>query len=93
MIRPQEKEFSMAGLTTESSDNEVLDAVDKFPNLLERPIVLHKKRAAIGRPLDLIVSLLHDWIRRVSNLLKLYSDADSLNAGGNVFPPVLLLRK
>jgi arsenate reductase len=60
MIRPQEKEFSMAGLTTESSDNEVLDAVAKFPNLLERPIVLHKKRAAIGRPLDLIVSLLHD---------------------------------
>jgi arsenate reductase len=60
MIRPKEKEFDQAGLSTESNDDEVLTAVAKFPKLLERPILVYKNRAAIGRPLDHIVSLLHD---------------------------------
>ncbi len=58
MIRSEEREFENAGLNSESSDDEVLDAVAKFPRLLERPIVLHKNKAAIGRPLDHVVSLL-----------------------------------
>jgi arsenate reductase len=60
MIRSKEKEYELARLTGESSNEEVLDAVAKFPKLLERPILLYKNRAAIGRPLDHIVSLLHD---------------------------------
>lgn len=59
MIRPKEKEFDLAGLSKNSSDDEVLTAVANFPRLLERPILVYKKRAAIGRPLDQIVSLLH----------------------------------
>ena len=60
MIRSTEAEFDKAGLSDESSDDDVLAAIEKFPRLLERPILLYKNRAAIGRPLDHIVSLLHD---------------------------------
>ncbi len=60
MIRAKEAEFDQAGLSNDSSDDDVLAAIEKFPRLLERPILLYKNRAAIGRPLDHIISLLHD---------------------------------
>lgn len=61
MIRPKEAEFKLAGLSKASSDQEVLQAIVEYPKLLERPILLiddEKPRAAIGRPLDLIIDLL-----------------------------------
>ena len=60
MIRSNEDEFDKAGLSDESSNDDVFAAIEKYPRLLERPILLYKNRAAIGRPLDHIVSLLHD---------------------------------
>lgn len=59
MVRSQENEYQLAGLSEQSTDDELLSAVEKFPKLLERPILVYGKRAAIGRNLDYIVSLLH----------------------------------
>ncbi|GAB55141.1 arsenate reductase [Glaciecola punicea ACAM 611] len=58
MIRDQEDEFSKAGLSETSKDDDVLAAIAKYPRLLERPIVVYKNRAAIGRNLDHVVALL-----------------------------------
>jgi arsenate reductase len=59
MIRPKEAEYKLAGLQKESGDDEILDAIAKYPKLLERPILHYGNKAAIGRPLDYIVALLH----------------------------------
>lgn len=60
MIRPKEAEYELANLSETSNDDEILAAIEKYPKLLERPILLYGDRGAIGRPLDLIVALLHD---------------------------------
>ena len=60
MIRPKEAEFALAGLTKTSSNEDILKAIVKFPKLLERPILLIDKKAAIGRPLENIESLVNE---------------------------------
>ena len=42
----------------ELSDQEILGAMAEFPNLIERPIVIHKGNAVIGRPPSLIKDIL-----------------------------------
>ena len=57
-MRTKEAAFSEAGLSGSSTDEELLAAVSKFPILMERPILMRGKRAAIGRPLEDIEALL-----------------------------------
>ena len=40
------------------SKNELIDAMLKFPRLIERPIVIKNGKAAIGRPLENIINIL-----------------------------------
>ena len=56
--RTWEKEFAQAGLTKESSDDEILKAMAKFPKLMERPIVYDERWAAIGRPEENIINFI-----------------------------------
>lgn len=42
----------------ELSDQEILGAMAEFPNLIERPIVIHNGKAVIGRPPSLIKDIL-----------------------------------
>jgi arsenate reductase len=58
MIRTKEPEFQQARLSEKSSDDEILEAVTRFPKLLERPIVLSDNRAVIGRPPERVLELL-----------------------------------
>ena len=55
MIRTKEKEFKEAGLSKDSENQQIFEAIAKYPKLLERPILSNDKDAAIGRPLENIV--------------------------------------
>ena len=57
-VRNKETTFSEAGLSGDSSDDELLDAVAAHPILMERPILVRGQRAAVGRPPEDVVALL-----------------------------------
>ncbi len=59
-VRSGESAFAQAGLSANSSDAEFAAAIESHPILLERPIVVHSGRAAIGRPLSKIMELFED---------------------------------
>lgn len=56
--RRKEKAFAEAGLSAESSADELLDAIAAQPILLERPILVHDGRAVVGRPTERLLELL-----------------------------------
>lgn len=56
-LRTKEDEFKALSLDTEN-DDEVIEAIIKFPKILERPILYDGKRAAIGRPPENILELI-----------------------------------
>jgi len=56
--RTKEKEFIQAGLTKNSSDEEILRAMAKFPKLMERPIIFDEKKAVVWRPEENIIEFL-----------------------------------
>ncbi len=55
--RKKEEAFKEAGLTKDSSDDEVLSAMVKYPKLIERPIVIKNKKAVLGRPPENVLNL------------------------------------
>lgn len=59
MMRTKEAEYKEQQLGNESlSDNDLLEAMVKTPKLIERPIVVNGKKAAIGRPPENVLSIL-----------------------------------
>lgn len=58
MLRVKEKEYKEAKLDKNASDEEVLQAIENFPKLLERPIFVKGNGAAIGRPIENIIAFL-----------------------------------
>ncbi len=58
-MRVNELEYETENLANESlTRNDLLEAIVKFPRLLERPIVVTETRAAIGRPPENVLTLL-----------------------------------
>ena len=59
LIRTFEKEYTEAELDNQSlSRAELIDALIKYPRLLQRPIVVKNGKAAIGRPPEKVIDIL-----------------------------------
>ncbi len=60
IVRVKEAAYGERGLSAESSEDEILDALAAEPRLLERPIALCAERAALGRPPENVLAVLDD---------------------------------
>ena len=59
LMRKGESEYKENGLDSESlSDDELIDAMIRFPKLIERPIVINNGKAVIGRPPEIVKTIL-----------------------------------
>ena len=58
MVRVKEEAFKDAGLSDDSSNYELLEAIAKYPRLLQRPIVVTDKGARICRPPEIVEKIL-----------------------------------
>jgi len=58
LLRPKEAAYKEAGLGPESSRDELLDAMVAHPILIERPVVITARGAALGRPPERVLSIL-----------------------------------
>ena len=59
LMRKGEQEYMDNNLSDESlSRDDLIEAMVKFPKLMERPIVVKNGKAAIGRPIQNIVDIL-----------------------------------
>ncbi|MED5388857.1 MAG: arsenate reductase (glutaredoxin) [Pseudomonadota bacterium] len=50
LIRRKEADYKTAGLSAQSSDDDVIAAMMQYPKLIERPIVVRGNKAVLGRP-------------------------------------------
>jgi|SaaInlV_100m_DNA_5_1039725.scaffolds.fasta_scaffold06141_6 arsenate reductase (glutaredoxin) len=59
LLRKGEAEYKSLGLSDPSlSDQQILDAMSKYPRLIERPIVVANDRAVLGRPPENVLDLI-----------------------------------
>ncbi len=58
MMRTKEAEFKAQGLSKNSDDDVLFAAMAQTPKLIERPIVLKDRKAAIGRPPEAVLDIL-----------------------------------
>ncbi|MDH5723562.1 MAG: arsenate reductase (glutaredoxin) [Alphaproteobacteria bacterium] len=58
MTRTKEPEFKESGLSKDSSNEDILKNIAKFPKLLERPVVITDKGARLGRPPENVKEIL-----------------------------------
>jgi arsenate reductase len=59
LMRSGEPEYRALGLDDENrSDQELIEAMVATPRLIERPIVLHDGKAALGRPPEAVLDIL-----------------------------------
>ena len=58
LLRRGEKVFKELGLTQQDGDQAIIEAMATHPILIERPIVVHGKKAVLGRPPENALMLL-----------------------------------
>ena len=58
ILRTKEDEYTACGLSPDSTETEILSAIEQNPILLERPIIVQGSRAVIGRPPEKVKKLL-----------------------------------
>lgn len=58
LVRTKEADFKAAGLSRDSTDEELISAMTAHPKLIERPVVIANGRAALGRPPEQVLEIL-----------------------------------
>ena len=59
IVRTAEKEFKENSLLEIMGDEDkILDAIEKFPKIMQRPIIIHGNKGVIGRPPENINKIL-----------------------------------
>lgn len=58
LMRTKEDEYKALNLKQETNEENLIDAMVQQPKLIERPIVVHNGKAAIGRPPENVLSIL-----------------------------------
>lgn len=58
LVRAAEADFQALNLPPDASDDTLLDLLARHPRLIERPLVLTDRGAAIGRPPEAVLRLL-----------------------------------
>ncbi|MDX1497997.1 MAG: arsenate reductase (glutaredoxin) [Salinisphaeraceae bacterium] len=58
LLRKKEADYKTAGLSSDSSEEEVINAMLECPKLIERPIVVKGEQAILGRPPENVYKLL-----------------------------------
>ena len=58
LLRKKEDAYAESGLTETSTATQIIAAIVSNPKILERPIVVHGDRAALGRPPENILKIL-----------------------------------
>lgn len=58
LVRIKESEWIENFKDKNLTNAEIIDAIVKFPKLMERPIVVNGEHAVIGRPIEKIIQIL-----------------------------------
>ena len=58
LVRTNEQEWKDNFKGKELSDSEVIKAMVDYPKLIQRPIVVNGNKAVIGRPLEMVETIL-----------------------------------
>ena len=58
VLRRNEPDYKLAGIDKDSSDKDVIAAMVKYPNILQRPIVEVGNKAVLARPIELALELI-----------------------------------
>ena len=58
LIRTGEEEYKSLGLSEQSDDKTLVQAMETNPKLIERPVVFANDKAAIGRPPEAVLKIL-----------------------------------
>jgi arsenate reductase len=57
IVRFSEPEFALTGLARDADEAALIEALTQYPQLLQRPIVVHDNKARIGRPPEAVLEL------------------------------------
>lgn len=57
LVRDKEAEYKQAGLDKDADDDTVINAIARYPKLLERPVLVRGDRAVLGRPPENVLTL------------------------------------
>lgn len=57
LVRTGDAAYAAAGLDDDSSDDALVAAMVAHPELVERPILVHRGRAVVGRPPERVMEL------------------------------------
>jgi len=58
LVRKSEPIYRELGLSDETAEEDLLDALRNYPALIERPVVINNDKAIIGRPPEAVLSIL-----------------------------------